>query len=235
MKFHYQMIFIASCFIAGCGFHLMDSQQINTSYPQMVLSGDDNDIFYKELEKELLVRGVDVIPVKGDFSAYLGGDIPVLSCSPMIGGSSTLSVAGNAQPLEYTYATRISCNLFVKDHKPYGITNTLNRSFLNKAGATIASDAEQDAIKTESAIDQVKIVITRIQNSYLAIAQDKKKAPETTTEEPLKVVFNVTSADETTKEVTGEEAKKAIQEYNEKQKEDNLKTLPARNTDSENQ
>ena len=81
--------------------------------------------------------------------------------------------------------------------------STINRTYLKKSGSTISSNSE-DAALTDTEMKQLaEQVLFRIENSYLIKNNEVKKEPSKTDEvkEKIKVVFNATNADETTKEI----------------------------------
>lgn len=192
--------------ISGCGFHLPADDRLSDNCPELIFAGDDNDLFYKILEERLLLSGVKVTAVTaGSYAAYLNGPVPVLSCGPLVSNSKVLSVAGNAQNLEYTYKTSVTCNLFVKGHRTYPINNTLNRSFLNRSGVTISTDAEKSAILEESARNHAAMTLIRLGNvwSVLPKLRDNNAASDKS-ETGIRAVVDPTSA--TPREMSLEEA-----------------------------
>ncbi|MEE3421160.1 MAG: hypothetical protein VZR11_00350 [Succinimonas sp.] len=194
--------------LSGCGFHLPQDEKLSDSCPELILAGDDNDIFYKILEEKLILSGVKVTPVIGSYTSYLKGDIPVLSCGPMQGNSKVLSVAGNAQNLEYTYKTSVACNLFTPGHRPYAIANTLNRSYLNRSGVTISTDAEKSVIIEESAENHADMVLIRLSNVQGVLPRlASQDAAAGAASDGVRVVFDPTS--ENSREMSLEEARKA--------------------------
>ncbi len=193
--------------LSGCGFHLPHEEKLSDSCPELILAGDDNDIFYKILEEKLILSGVKVTPVIGSYAGYLKGDIPVLSCGPMQRNSKVLSVAGNAQNLEYTYKTSVACSLFAPGHRPYAITNALNRSYLNRSGVTISTDAEKNVIIEESAENHADMVMIRLSNAWGALPRlSSQDAAPGAAADGVRVVFDPTS--ENSREMSLEEARK---------------------------
>jgi outer membrane lipopolysaccharide assembly protein LptE/RlpB len=184
----------------GCGFQLMKANSLNETYPEIILIGENNDILYKELEKNLIIHGVNVSKVDGDIKDYINKDTPILSCGPLRNSESTMSVGSNSQALEYNYRSVANCLFYEKGKKPYSINSTINRAYLNKAGSAIAADSEKEDITTESARELCNQILFRLQNSYLIKTRDEKPSIVKKNEH-IKVVFNATAADETTKEV----------------------------------
>lgn len=181
--------------LSGCGFHLMNSTPLKETYPQLVFSGDDNNAFYKEVLKQLHLRGIDVIQIKPGKSLDAYKNTPQLSCGNINGGSSAMSIGSNAQVLEYTYKVTAGCVLRIPGKKAYTMSNSINRSYLNMAGSTIISDKETETLLIEGAKEMAKDIMFRIQNSYLAL-EDIKQPVKDTKFEPVKVVFDATSEDE---------------------------------------
>lgn len=195
------LLIVSCCLASGCGFHLLNSQSLKETYPTIALLGDKRDIFYKKLYEELQLKDIEIIEVEGDFNQYLEEDIPVLSCSKPDSKISTLSVSGNSQDLEYNYSSSVTCLLYKKGKEPYTIKNVVNRSFLHKAGTTIASDVEKDDIKKESQYILIKKILFRLQNSqYLKLNNLKVNNSEQSEDQEIKFVFNATDANENTKE-----------------------------------
>lgn len=211
--------------ISGCGFHLPSDAKLSARCPELIFAGDDNDLFYKLLEEQLLLSGIKVTPVSESYSAYLNGPVPVLSCGRLIGNSKVLSVAGNAQNLEYTYKTTVACNLFVKGHRPYPIVNTLNRSFLNRSGVTISTDAEKSVILEESARNHAAMVMIRLGNAWEALPKitDRSAGPDKS-EEGIRAVFDPTS--ENPREMSLEEASGMPEMQNFSRKPENSPDIP---------
>jgi outer membrane lipopolysaccharide assembly protein LptE/RlpB len=213
--------------LVGCGFHLQNSNKIAESYPQIILYGNDNDLLYKELLKELTLEDVEVIVTEAKISESLKGDIPILSCSRMAGASKDASVGSNSQVLEYLYQNTISCSFFVKGKKPYVIKASLNRVYLNKSGAKIATDAEKRTINEESAKTLTKNIIYRLRNSYLSF-ENEKKAKEKTKVEKIKIVIDALNKEESeTYEISNEEEIKALEMNFNKDNKSNLRFSPS--------
>ena len=194
--------------LSGCGFHLPHEEKLSDSCPELILAGDDNDIFYKILEEKLILSGVKVTPVIGSYTSYIKGDIPVLSCGPMQGNSKVLSVAGNAQNLEYTYKTTVACNLFTPGPRPSAIADNLDRSYLNRSGVTISTDAEKSVIIEESAENHADMVLIRLSNVQGVLPRlASQDAAAGAASDGVRVVFDPTS--ENSREMSLEEARKA--------------------------
>lgn len=197
--------------LVGCGFHLQNSNKLAENYPQIIIYGNNNDLLYKELHKELILEKIEVIETEAKISDSIKGDIPVLSCSPMAGASKEVSVGSNSQVLEYLYQNRISCSLFVKGKKPYVIKSSINRAYLNKAGTKIATDAETKTIDEESAKTLTKNIIYRLRNSHLSF-ENEKKAQEKTKVEKIKIVIDAFNKENSeTFEISNEEELKALE------------------------
>lgn len=204
-KIIFSLLFVASL-TSGCGFQLQTTNSLQKNYPQIIFLGSFPDNFYKHLTKELILNGVNVINEKStsDIQSYLKEDISVLTCSKLATSKeSALSLSGNSQVLEYNHSSSISCQLYIPNKKPYQIMSTINRTYLKKSGSTISSNSE-DAALTDTEMKQLaEQVLFRIENSYLIKNNEVKKEPSKTDEvkEKIKVVFNATNADETTKEI----------------------------------
>lgn len=87
--------------LCGCGFRLATTEKLSDDYTQIIFHGNNNDIFYKEILKQLRLSNVEIIESKKTIAEELKGDIPILLCSPMSKGSTLMAVGSNSQELEY--------------------------------------------------------------------------------------------------------------------------------------
>ena len=205
--------------LCGCGFHMAGTETTSDRFSQIILVGNNNDILYKNLYKELLIDGVQVTQ-GNDLSAYLDGDVPVLSCGDLKNESKALSVSSDSQEMEYAYKNQISCTLFTKGNEPYVMNSTLDRSFLNKSGATLSQLTEEETIRREVVEIFTDQILFRINHASLKPARKGEAEDGSESDEKITVVFNGTggtSADEKTEtfEINGsEELKQLEQEKN---------------------
>ena len=201
--------------LCGCGFHLAGTNDITNDFDEIILAGNNNDILFKNLNKELSLEGVNVIIGPPDISEYLEGDIPVLTCSELKNDSKVLSVSSDSQEIEYAYKNQISCTFFSRGYEPYLISSTLDRSFLNKSGATLSQLTEEQAIRNEVVDIFTGQILFRVRHASL---KPVKKADEQNTdgkEEPTTIVINGTGG-------TSSEEKTEVFEI---QSDDDLKKL----------
>ncbi len=193
------------CPAPGCGFRLAGTGDSGgNGFREIVVAGDNNDAVYKNLCRELALKGVAVVRGGSDVSVYLGGDVPVLACSGLRSESIAVSVSGNSQELEYTHKNSVSCNIFAKGYDPYPISVSLDRSFLNKLGATLTEHTETGTIRAEAADILARQIIFRVENAPLKKSKEDPAA-ETGEDGGVTVVFNPTGGTEpgeTTETVT---------------------------------
>ncbi len=211
---HLLLLSLVAMSLNGCGFRLMDTKPLQERYQQIAFMGNDNDILYKELKRRLLLDGVNVIAVTGSPNDYLAQDIPVLSCGNLSSKEQVMSIGSNSQTLEYNNRMAASCSLLLKDHRPYILQNSMNRSYVSKSGSTLSSHSEKNLLKDESAEMLADEILFRLRNYHMIEGNYLQNTEETTLEEePVKVVFNATSADETTTEinVTKDNASEVLQ------------------------
>lgn len=205
--------------LCGCGFHMAGTETTSDRFSQIVLVGNNNDILYKNLNKELTIDGVQVT-MGSDLAAYLDGDVPVLSCGDLRNESKALSVSSDSQEMEYAYKNQITCTLFTKGNEPYVMNSTLDRSFLNKSGATLSQLTEEETIRQEVVDIFTEQIIFRINHAVLRPAKKAETDDGSESDEKITVVFNGTggtSDDEKTEtfEINGsDELKKLEQEKN---------------------
>lgn len=178
--------------LCGCGFHLAGSEDISNSFSDIILVGNNNDILYKNLKKELLIEGIAVTQGTSDLAAQINGDTPVLSCSDLRNESKALSVSSDSQEMEYAYKNQISCTLFVKGYEPYVINSSLDRSFLNKSGATLSQLTEEETIRQEVVEIFTKQIIFRVKHAVLKPSSKTGETAEADNDEKITVVFNGT-------------------------------------------
>ena len=178
--------------LCGCGFHLAGSEDISNSFSDIILVGNNNDILYKNLKKELLLEGFSVTQGTSDLAAQINGDTPVLSCSDLRNESKALSVSSDSQEMEYAYKNQISCTFFVKGYEPYVINSSLDRSFLNKSGATLSQLTEEETIRQEVVEIFTKQIIFRVKHAVLKPSSKTGKTAEADNDEKITVVFNGT-------------------------------------------
>lgn len=178
--------------LCGCGFHLAGSEDVSNSFSEIILVGNNNDILYKNLKKELLIEGIAVTQGTSDLAAQINGDTPVLSCSDLRNESKALSVSSDSQEMEYAYKNQISCTLFVKGYEPYVINSSLDRSFLNKSGATLSQLTEEETIRQEVVEIFTKQIIFRVKHAVLKHSSKTGETAEADNDEKITVVFNGT-------------------------------------------
>ena len=178
--------------LCGCGFHLAGSEDISNSFSDIILVGNNNDILYKNLKKELLLEGFSVTQGTSDLAAQINGDTPVLSCSDLRNESKALSVSSDSQEMEYAYKNQISCTFFVKGYEPYVINSSLDRSFLNKSGATLSQLTEEETIRQEVVEIFTKQIIFRVKHAVLKPSSKTGETAEADNDEKITVVFNGT-------------------------------------------
>ncbi len=178
--------------LCGCGFHLAGSEDISNSFSDIILVGNNNDILYKNLKKELLLEGFSVTQGTSDLAAQINGDTPVLSCSDLRNESKALSVSSDSQEMEYAYKNQISCTFFVNGYEPYIINSSLDRSFLNKSGATLSQLTEEETIRQEVVEIFTKQIIFRVKHAVLKPSSKTGETAEADNDEKITVVFNGT-------------------------------------------
>jgi outer membrane lipopolysaccharide assembly protein LptE/RlpB len=178
--------------LCGCGFHLAGSEDISNSFSDIILVGNNNDILYKNLKKELLLEGFSVTQGTSDLAAQINGDTPVLSCSDLRNESKALSVSSDSQEMEYAYKNQISCTFFVKGYEPYVINSSLDRSFLNKSGATLSQLTEEETIRQEVVEIFTGQIIFRIKHAVLKPSVKTGETESAAEDEKITVVFNGT-------------------------------------------
>lgn len=178
--------------LCGCGFHLAGSEDISNSFSDIILVGNNNDILYKNLKKELLIEGIAVTQGTSDLAAQINGDTPVLSCSDLRNESKALSVSSDSQEMEYAYKNQISCTFFVNGYEPYIINSSLDRSFLNKSGATLSQLTEEETIRQEVVEIFTKQIIFRVKHAVLKPSSKTGETAEADNDEKITVVFNGT-------------------------------------------
>ena len=181
--------------LCGCGFHLAGTNDITNDFDEIILAGNNNDILFKNLNNTLpLDTGAEKVTLWG-----------LNSINPTLGGKE----------IEYAYKNQISCTFFSRGYEPYLISSTLDRSFLNKSGATLSQLTEEQAIRNEVVDIFTDQILFRVRHASL---KPVKKADEQNTdgkEEPITIVINGTGG-------TSSEEKTEVFEI---QSDDDLKKL----------
>ena len=126
----------------GCGFHLPNQAKLDDTMPEVVVTGDYHDQFYKLVVRRLRPNVLDEV----------------------------VSVNSRAQSLEYALVVSVAPTLAIPNHRPIMMRNSVTRSVLNKPGQALASDTEKAIVIQETKEDLADQLVMRL--SYLGRSSD---------------------------------------------------------------
>ena len=167
----------------GCGFHLPNQAKLDDTMPEVVVTGDYHDQFYK-----LVVRRLRVTVYAQD-SGYSptdderAKDLPTLILPRPNVLDEVVSVNSRAQSLEYALVVSVAPTLAIPNHRPIMMRNSVTRSVLNKPGQALASDTEKAIVIQETKEDLADQLVMRL--SYLGRSSD----PDASVPQPAELIL----------------------------------------------
>lgn len=156
--------------LSGCGFHLPNQSKLSQVVPEVNVTGDYHDSFYKMVVSRLKANGVKVNDMPVGYTPKKEDTVPTLTLpSPQV-TEAVVSVDSRAQALERSYLVSSNATLFVPYHRPIVMHNSITRNTINKPGQTLAADVEKNTVITETKSHLADELILRL--SYLGRATD---------------------------------------------------------------
>ena len=179
-----------SLMFTGCGFSLPNQANISESITDINLCGDYHDQFYKYVKRDLTTHGVIVHD-----SCDNDTTIPQLVLPNIQTNEYIASVDSKAQAIEYDIIVTSNATLYISNHRPIIIKNSLTRSVLNKTGHSLASENEKRILIDETSQELASQLVMRL--NYLGRLSD----PNAHIPMPQELVY---SQEETNKNITAE-------------------------------
>ena len=170
----------------GCGFHLPNQAKLDDTMPEVVVTGDYHDQFYKLVVRRLRANGVTVYAQDSDYSPTddeRAQDLPTLILPRPNILDEVVSVNSRAQSLEYALVVSVAPTLAIPNHRPIMMRNSVTRSVLNKPGQALASDTEKAIVIQETKEDLADQLVMRL--SYLGRSSD----PDASVPQPAELIL----------------------------------------------
>lgn len=143
-------IFILASLLSACGFHQPHQIKMDEALPELNVIGDYHHPYYKMVINRLRSNGVKVNAQNSDFHPDLKQDLPYLMLPQPNVESQTVSVDSRAQAIETSLLITTAATLYIPNHRPILMRNSITRSALNKTGQSLASDTEQATVINET-------------------------------------------------------------------------------------
>ncbi|MDT3662079.1 MAG: hypothetical protein ROM54_00970 [Anaerobiospirillum sp.] len=170
----------------GCGFHLPNQAKLDDTMPEVVVTGDYHDQFYKLVVRRLRANGVTVYAQDSGYSPTddeRAKDLPTLILPRPNVLDEVVSVNSRAQSLEYALVVSVAPTLAIPNHRPIMMRNSVTRSVLNKPGQALASDTEKAIVIQETKEDLADQLVMRL--SYLGRSSD----PDASVPQPAELIL----------------------------------------------
>ena len=170
----------------GCGFHLPNQAKLDDTMPEVVVTGDYHDQFYKLVVRRLRANGVTVYAQYSGYSPTddeRAQDLPTLILPRPNILDEVVSVNSRAQSLEYALVVSVAPTLAIPNHRPIMMRNSVTRSVLNKPGQALASDTEKAIVIQETKEDLADQLVMRL--SYLGRSSD----PDASVPQPAELIL----------------------------------------------
>lgn len=170
----------------GCGFHLPNQAKLDDTMPEVVVTGDYHDQFYKLVVRRLRANGVTVYAQDSGYSPTddeRAQDLPTLILPRPNILDEVVSVNSRAQSLEYALVVSVAPTLAIPNHRPIMMRNSVTRSVLNKPGQALASDTEKAIVIQETKEDLADQLVMRL--SYLGRSSD----PDASVPQPAELIL----------------------------------------------
>lgn len=147
---------LTGCFIMGaallsaCGFHQPHQIKMDEAMPELNVIGDYHHPYYKMVINRLRNNGVKVNAQYSGYHPDLKQPIPYLMLPQPNVENKTVSVDSRAQAIENSLLITTAATLYIPNHRPILMRNSITRSALNKTGQSLASDVEQSTLIDET-------------------------------------------------------------------------------------
>lgn len=178
-----------SCLVAtlatGCGFHLPNQAKLDETMPELVVSGDYHDSFYKMVVNRLRANGVTVYDQNSSYNPEDDAhaqELPTLILPQPTVLDEVVSVNSRAQSIEYALVVAVAPTLAIPNHRPIMMRNSITRSVLNKPGQSLASDTEKGVVIQETKENLADQLVMRL--AYLGRSSD----PDSSSPQPAQLI-----------------------------------------------
>lgn len=154
--------------------------------PEVVVTGDYHDQFYKLVVRRLRANGVTVYAQDSGYSPTddeRAKDLPTLILPRPNVLDEVVSVNSRAQSLEYALVVSVAPTLAIPNHRPIMMRNSVTRAVLNKPGQALASDTEKAIVIQETKEDLADQLVMRL--SYLGRSSD----PDASVPQPAELIL----------------------------------------------
>lgn len=143
-------LMLGACLLTACGFHQPHQIKMDEAMPELNVIGDYHHPYYKMVINRLKSNGVKVNAQTSDFYPDLEQPIPYLMLPQPTVTDQTVSVDSRAQAIENSLFISTASTLYIPNHRPILMRNSITRSALNKAGQSLASDIEKSILIEET-------------------------------------------------------------------------------------
>lgn len=167
---------------SGCGFHFPNQAPLSSTIPEMYVIGDYHSQFYKLVVNGLETNGVTVIERDSGFTPRIDDDKPTLMLTDPKVVDEVVSVNSRAQSIENSILVSTAATLYIPNHRPIVMRNSITRSMLNKPGQSLSADTEKATLIVETKEQLAEDLIMRL--SYLGRTSD----PDTVGPQPNELV-----------------------------------------------
>lgn len=176
----------ASLALTSCGFSLPNQANISESITSINLCGDYHDKFYKYVKRDLTTNGVIVHD-----SCSNDINTPQLVLPNIQTNEYIASVDSKAQVIEYDIIVQSNATLYIANHRPIVINNSITRTVLNKTGHSLSSENEKRILIDETSQELASQLVMRL--NYLGRLSD----PNAYTPMPQELVYSQEETDKT--------------------------------------
>lgn len=118
--------------------------------PELNVIGDYHHPYYKMVVNRLKSNGVKINAQNSEFQPDLNQPIPYLMLPQPNVVDETVSVDSRAQAIENSLLITTAATLYIPNHRPILMRNSITRSALNKTGQSLASDMEKATLVEET-------------------------------------------------------------------------------------
>lgn len=143
-------LLLGACLLTACGFHQPHQIKLDEAMPELNVIGDYHHPYYKMVVNRLKSNGVKVNAQNSEFEPDLKQPIPYLMLPQPNVVDETVSVDSRAQAIENSLLITTAATLYIPNHRPILMRNSITRSALNKTGQSLASDVEKATLVDET-------------------------------------------------------------------------------------
>lgn len=140
---------LTGVWLAGCSFHLPHQTSLSEALPEINIEGAYHHDFYKMMVQKLRISGVKV-NAEGDTGYSKNDTAPTLMVPEPTVDNIVVAVDSRAQALERNLFISVAMTLYIPQHRPILMRNSLTRTVLNKAGHSLSSQNEINIVTHET-------------------------------------------------------------------------------------